>query len=97
MAAQSNQSFKLNLLHRPRRLRKSAAIRGLVNEVELGVEHLIQPVFVIDGEGVAEPIEAMPGMERLSIDQLLKNCRELQNLGSSSSAVPVSGSAAKNG
>jgi porphobilinogen synthase len=81
MAAQSNQSFKLNLLHRPRRLRKTSSIRGLVNEVEVGVEHLIQPIFVIDGEGLAEPIESMPGMERLSIDQLLKNCRELQDLG----------------
>lgn len=87
MAAQSNQSFKLNLLHRPRRLRKTSAIRGLVNEVEVGVEHLIQPLFVIDGEGLAEPIESMPGMERLSVDQLLKNCRELQDLGISAVAL----------
>lgn len=81
MAAQSNQSFKLNLVHRPRRLRKSTAIRRLTNEVELSVDHLIQPLFVIEGEGSTEPIESMPGMQRLSIDQLLESCHELQRLG----------------
>lgn len=81
MAAQSNQSCKLELTHRPRRLRKSDSIRRLVNEVELSVNHLIQPLFVIDGEGMPEPIESMPGMQRLPIMHLVETCRKLQALG----------------
>lgn len=81
MAAQSNQSFKLNLVHRPRRLRQSSAIRRLANEVDLSVDHLIQPLFVIEGQGLAEPVASMPGIQRFSIDNLIESCRELYNLG----------------
>lgn len=81
MAAQSNQSFHLNLVHRPRRLRQSSAIRRLVNEVDLSVDHLIQPLFVIEGQGLAEPIESMPGIQRFSIDKLIDSCLELRDLG----------------
>lgn len=81
MATQSNQSYKLNLIHRPRRMRQSSAIRRLANEVDLSVDHLIQPLFVIEGQGLIEPIESMPGIQRLSIDKLIESCRELLTLG----------------
>ena len=79
--------FRLNLSRRPRRLRQTPAIRALASETELGVHHLIQPVFVIDGEGAAEPIESMPGIARLTIPLLIKECRDLLNLGISSVAL----------
>ena len=47
----------------------------------LQVHNLIQPIFVIDGEGAAEPIESMPGISRLTIPLLIEECRELAALG----------------
>ena len=81
MEAEPNKFFKLNLTHRPRRMRKSMSVRRLSNEVELSVDHLIQPLFVIEGDCQVEPIDSMPGIQRLSIDKLLESCRELQSLG----------------
>ena len=51
-----------------RRLRKSAALRSMVQENTLSVGDLIWPVFVRDGVNVIEPISSMPGVNRLSID-----------------------------
>lgn len=65
---------------RPRRNRKSAAIRGLVRETRLSVDALIYPMFLLEGSGREEPINALPGISRFSIDKLLKemeNCLEL--------------------
>jgi porphobilinogen synthase len=64
-----------------RRTRKSAALRRLVAETGLGTSDLIYPVFVLDGEGRSEPVESMPGINRLSIDGLLKEAAEAQRLG----------------
>ncbi len=61
---------------RPRRLRKNAVIRGLVRETRLTPDRLVLPLFVIDGENVSQPIGAMPGHARLSIDLVIANCRE---------------------
>jgi porphobilinogen synthase len=72
---------KLDLTRRPRRLRQNAAIRGLIQEAELSVKHLIQPLFVIEGEGAAEPINAMPGVQRWPIHLLVEECRLLHALG----------------
>ncbi|MEM1071959.1 MAG: porphobilinogen synthase [Planctomycetota bacterium] len=58
--------------HRPRRLRSHAAIRGLVREHRLHPEQLILPLFVVEGSGVREPIDTLPGVERLSIDQVFE-------------------------
>ena len=67
--------------HRPRRLRKSTSIRNLAQEHRLDIRDLVMPLFVIEGEGIRQPIPSMPGIERLSIDQLLKECAELWQLG----------------
>ena len=71
----------MDLTYRPRRLRRSETVRGLVRETELQPHHLIYPMFVIDGTGVREPIDAMPGQFRLSIDALVTECGALQELG----------------
>jgi porphobilinogen synthase len=74
-------NFQLNLSRRPRRMRQTSAIRALSSETNLSVDHLIQPVFVIDGEGSGEPIESMPGIFRLTIPRLIRECRDLLELG----------------
>ncbi len=71
----------MDLVYRPRRLRRSASIRGLVRETELSPRQLIYPMFVTEGKAVRECIETMPGQFRLSIDELLRECEELYALG----------------
>ena len=68
-------------------MRQTSAIRALSCETELRVHHLIQPIFVIDGEGAIEPIESMPGIARLTIPRLIQECRELLELGISAVAL----------
>lgn len=74
-------SYKLDLIRRPRRLRRTPALRALVEETTLQPGHMIQPLFVIDGEGAAEPIASMPGQLRLTIPLLIEECRLLAGLG----------------
>ncbi len=65
---------------RPRRNRKAAAIRGMIRETDLSVEHLIYPLFLVEGKNVAEEISSLPGNFRWSIDRLLREigaCRKL--------------------
>jgi porphobilinogen synthase len=57
--------------HRPRRLRRDDFTRRLVRENLLSVDDLIYPVFVLDGNGITQPVASMPGVERHSIDRLL--------------------------
>ena len=71
----------MDLVYRPRRLRRSASIRGLARETELSPRQLIYPMFVTEGKAVRECIETMPGQFRLSIDELLRECEELYALG----------------
>ncbi len=66
---------------RPRRLRKHEFSRRLVRENRLGVEDLIYPVFVVEGEKRREAVGSMPGIERLSLDLLLDEVKELVALG----------------
>lgn len=70
-----------DLPRRPRRLRSSAAIRSMVAETHLRKEDFIQPYFIIDGNGPNEPIDSMPGIERFTIDSMLKECAQLQEIG----------------
>jgi porphobilinogen synthase len=70
-----------NPINRFRRLRKSAALRALVQENVLTVNDLIWPVFVRDGEGICEPVASMPGVNRLSVDLVVKAAAEAQALG----------------
>lgn len=67
--------------NRPRRNRKSAAIRDMIRETSLGVENLIYPMFVLDGEGREEAIDALPGISRFSEDRLLKEIESCMELG----------------
>ena len=71
-------SFPTN---RPRRLRRNETMRRMVRETRLSVDDLILPLFVIPGSGVREPVSSMPGVERLSVDQLVRECREAHGLG----------------
>ena len=64
-----------------RRLRRTSALRDLVRETELSPRQLIQPLFVVSGEGVREPVESMPGIERFSISELVAEASELQAAG----------------
>ncbi|MDD2343600.1 MAG: porphobilinogen synthase [Tolumonas sp.] len=68
-------------LRRPRRVRKHEFSRRLVRENRLSVDDLIYPMFVLDGENRRESISSMPGIERLSLDLLLKEAEELTRLG----------------
>ena len=66
---------------RPRRLRASATVRALVRETDLTVDRLIYPLFAVPGRDVAEPVAAMPGVEHLSVDRLVRRAREVYDLG----------------
>lgn len=79
--------FKQELIRRPRRLRRTPAIRDMVRETVLTPEDLIAPLFVIDGEGEPEPVESMPGVSRLTIPDLIRECRELRGLGIPAAAL----------
>jgi porphobilinogen synthase len=70
-----------DLVHRPRRLRRTAAIRRMARETRLSADNLIMPLFVIDGEGKREAIDAMPGQARFSIDRLVEEAHEVFDLG----------------
>ena len=73
--------IKMSILtHRPRRLRKQKFNRSLVRENSLSASDLIYPLFVIEGENKREIIESMPGIERVSIDQLLVEAKEVMDL-----------------
>src|ERR1700709_211065 len=66
---------------RLRRLRRTDVLRGLVRETELSPAHLIQPAFVVAGEGIREDIEAMPGIQRFSISNLVEEAGEIAAAG----------------
>ena len=66
---------------RMRRMRRDAFSRRLMRESMLGVDDLIWPVFILEGKGQREPVESMPGVERLSIDLLLEEAATLHALG----------------
>ena len=68
------------LTHRPRRLRKQKFNRSLVRENALSASDLIYTLFVIEGENKREVIESMPGIERVSVDQLLVEAKEIIDL-----------------
>jgi porphobilinogen synthase len=64
-----------------RRLRRTRVLRDLVRETELSPRQLVQPVFVVAGEGVREEVPSMPGIERFSISELVGEASELQAAG----------------
>ena len=77
MTGTSSKSFPTT---RMRRMRRDEFSRRLMRETQLNVDALIYPVFVVDGTGQRQAIASMPGIERLSIDELLRECAELVRL-----------------
>ena len=90
---QKNAHFPIT---RMRRMRRDDFSRRLMRENELSPADFIYPVFVLEGEGNREPITSMPGVERLSIDLLVKEAREAHALGIPAMALfPVTPASAK--
>ena len=67
--------------YRPRRLRKNENIRRMVRETHLSVNDLIYPMFVVEGTAIKNPIGSMPGIDQFSIDLLLKEVKEVHDMG----------------
>ncbi|HUG47638.1 MAG TPA: porphobilinogen synthase [Candidatus Limnocylindria bacterium] len=67
--------------HRPRRLRRTPALRNLVRETRLHPSMLVAPMFVRPGRGVREPISSLPGVQRLSPDEVVRDAQGLAELG----------------
>jgi porphobilinogen synthase len=67
--------------YRPRRLRRSEALRSMVRETRVVAEQLVQPLFVVPGTGIEKPIESMPGIAQLSVDRVAEECRRLADVG----------------
>ncbi|MDH3384315.1 MAG: porphobilinogen synthase, partial [Deltaproteobacteria bacterium] len=67
--------------HRPRRLRRNEGIRRMVRETKLSVDDLIYPLFVAAGRKIRKEISSMPGVFQLSVENLVKEVREVRNLG----------------
>ncbi len=66
---------------RPRRLRRTAAIRELVRETRLNAKMLVAPMFVCPGRGVREPVASMPGVNRVSVDEAVRDVESYAELG----------------
>lgn len=67
--------------YRPRRMRRNKQLRSLICETRVSVEQLVYPLFIMPGKNIKEPIGSMPGVFRLSVDQLATEAKELQKLG----------------
>lgn len=68
-------------IHRPRRLRRTELIRSMVRETTLTVHDFIYPLFVCPGERVKKEISSMPGVYQMSVDEIVKECRDVAALG----------------
>src|SRR6202045_5342950 len=66
---------------RMRRLRQSEALRSIVRETRLTPESLVYPLFVCPGEGVRKAIGSMPGVFNLSVDEAVKEAKDVHSLG----------------
>jgi len=67
--------------YRPRRLRRTDALRRLVRETHLSAGQLVQPLFVVPGRGVERPVASMPGVSQRSVDRVAEECRRLADVG----------------
>jgi porphobilinogen synthase len=68
-------------VHRPRRLRKTELLRGLVRETRLSAASFIYPMFVCPGTNVRQEVSSMPGVFQQSGDKIVEDCREVESLG----------------
>src|SRR4051812_45644032 len=67
-----SSSERLRLPRRPRRLRRTDAIRAMVRETRLAPDNLVLPLFVVEGEGIRREVGSMPGVFQLSVDEVVK-------------------------
>src|SRR2546426_4558535 len=68
-------------VHRPRRLRKTELLRGLVRETRLSAASFVYPMFVCPGTSVRQEVGSMPGVFQQSVDRIVEDCREVEGLG----------------
>ena len=66
---------------RSRRLRSSKNIRSMVRETTLSVNDFIYPLFVCEGKGIRNEVTSMPGVYNLSVDEVIKEAKEVESLG----------------
>src|SRR5215216_5538080 len=71
----------MNLIQRPRRLRRTEAIRALVRETRLTPDDFVYPLFVCEGEGVRKEISSMPGVFNLSVDEVVAETEAARKVG----------------
>ena len=71
----------LDLTHRPRRLRRTAAMRSLVRETRLSPDNFLYPLFVVTGEGQRREVSSMPGVFQLSVDEIVREAKLAQSEG----------------
>ncbi len=81
MMAEDTGSQRVFPNTRMRRMRRDEFSRRIMREHAVTASDLIQPVFVLEGEGAREPVSSMPGIERLSVDLLVEKARRLQAFG----------------
>ena len=74
-------AFSLDLTQRPRRLRRTASLRAMVEETVLRPADFIAPLFVVEGKAPPDEIKSMPGVFRLNLTDLVKECRALHKVG----------------
>ena len=67
--------------YRPRRMRKNETLRAMIRETRLSADQLIYPLFIMPGKGKREAIPSMPGIDRISVDQLKQEAKECMKLG----------------
>ncbi len=67
--------------YRPRRLRRNEAFRRMIRETKLSVDDLIYPMFAIAGKGIRNEVASMPGVFQSSVENLVKEVREVRELG----------------
>jgi porphobilinogen synthase len=67
--------------HRPRRLRRTELLRGLIRETRLSAAGLVYPMFVCPGSKTRQEVSSMPGIYQQSADQIVEECREVEGLG----------------
>ena len=70
-----------DLIHRPRRLRRTEALRDLVRETRLAPEDFVLPLFACPGQGVRREISSMPGVHNLSVDEIAREAAGAQEIG----------------
>jgi porphobilinogen synthase len=68
-------------IHRPRRLRRTELLRGLVRETRLSTASFVYPLFVCPGSKVRTEVASMPGVFQQSADKIVEDCREVESLG----------------